>query len=219
MGLMSFIKEAGRKLGIGKAEATQPEGSPVPETPAADALEGRDQEPRPRRQGPDGRRRRRHGQGLRHDTRPGDQGEAGRRSGQCRGRGGGRRERDRREGRARGRDLRGQEGRHAVGDRPEAIRQGSKYMAIFEANRPMLKDPGQDLSGPGAAHPAGARGRGERRRPERCRRQATDSTVAAASGPLAWIRPAQLRRASARLARDEPTLSVAAPPARFPVGR
>ena len=39
MGLMSFIKEAGRKLGIGKAEATQPEGSPVPETPAADALE------------------------------------------------------------------------------------------------------------------------------------------------------------------------------------
>ena len=38
MGLMSFIKEAGRKLGIGKAEATQPEGSPMPETPAADAL-------------------------------------------------------------------------------------------------------------------------------------------------------------------------------------
>ena len=38
MGLMSFIKEAGRKLGIGTAEATQPEGSPVPETPAADAL-------------------------------------------------------------------------------------------------------------------------------------------------------------------------------------
>ena len=38
MGLMSFIKEAGRKLGIGKAEATQPEGSPVPDTPAADAL-------------------------------------------------------------------------------------------------------------------------------------------------------------------------------------
>jgi nucleoid-associated protein YgaU len=39
MGLMSFIKEAGRKLGIGKAEATQPEGSPAPETPAAAALE------------------------------------------------------------------------------------------------------------------------------------------------------------------------------------
>ena len=38
MGLMSFIKDAGRKLGIGKADATQPEGSPVPETPAADAL-------------------------------------------------------------------------------------------------------------------------------------------------------------------------------------
>jgi nucleoid-associated protein YgaU len=38
IGLMSFIKEAGRKLGIGKAEATQPEGSPVPDTPAADAL-------------------------------------------------------------------------------------------------------------------------------------------------------------------------------------
>jgi nucleoid-associated protein YgaU len=38
MGLMSFIKEAGRKLGIGKAEATQPEGSAVPDTPAADAL-------------------------------------------------------------------------------------------------------------------------------------------------------------------------------------
>ena len=39
MGLMSFIKEAGRKLGIGKAEATQAEGSPVPETPPAAALE------------------------------------------------------------------------------------------------------------------------------------------------------------------------------------
>ena len=39
MGLMSFIKEAGRKLGIGKAEATQAEGSPAPETPPAAALE------------------------------------------------------------------------------------------------------------------------------------------------------------------------------------
>ena len=39
MGLFSFIKEAGRKLGIGKAEATQPEGSPAPATPTADALE------------------------------------------------------------------------------------------------------------------------------------------------------------------------------------
>lgn len=39
MGLMSFIKEAGRRLGVGKAEATQPEGSPVPETPKAEALE------------------------------------------------------------------------------------------------------------------------------------------------------------------------------------
>ena len=39
MGLMSFIKEAGRKLGIGKAEATQAEGSPVPETPPVAALE------------------------------------------------------------------------------------------------------------------------------------------------------------------------------------
>jgi nucleoid-associated protein YgaU len=39
MGLMSFIKEAGRKLGIGTAEATQPEGSPAPETPPAAALE------------------------------------------------------------------------------------------------------------------------------------------------------------------------------------
>ena len=38
MGLMSFIKEAGRKLGIGTAEATQPEGSTVPDTPTADAL-------------------------------------------------------------------------------------------------------------------------------------------------------------------------------------
>jgi nucleoid-associated protein YgaU len=36
---MSFIKEAGRRLGIGKAEATQPEGSPVTETPKAEALE------------------------------------------------------------------------------------------------------------------------------------------------------------------------------------
>jgi nucleoid-associated protein YgaU len=39
MGLMSFIKEAGRKLGIGKAEATQPEGAPAPATPAAAELE------------------------------------------------------------------------------------------------------------------------------------------------------------------------------------
>lgn len=39
MGLMSFIKEAGRRLGIGKAEATQPEGSPAAETPTAAELE------------------------------------------------------------------------------------------------------------------------------------------------------------------------------------
>jgi nucleoid-associated protein YgaU len=39
MGLMSFIKEAGRKLGIGKAEAAQPEGSPTPETPTQAELE------------------------------------------------------------------------------------------------------------------------------------------------------------------------------------
>ena len=39
MGLMSFIKEDGRKLGIGKAEATQAEGAPAPETPPAAALE------------------------------------------------------------------------------------------------------------------------------------------------------------------------------------
>ena len=39
MGLLSFIKEAGRKLGIGKAEATQAEGAPAPETPPAAALE------------------------------------------------------------------------------------------------------------------------------------------------------------------------------------
>jgi nucleoid-associated protein YgaU len=40
MGLMSFIKEAGRRLGIGKAEATQPEGSPAPEVlPTPGALE------------------------------------------------------------------------------------------------------------------------------------------------------------------------------------
>jgi nucleoid-associated protein YgaU len=39
VGLMSFIKEAGRRLGIGKAEATQPEGSPAPETPDKAALE------------------------------------------------------------------------------------------------------------------------------------------------------------------------------------
>jgi nucleoid-associated protein YgaU len=38
MGLLSFIKEAGRKLGIGSAEATQPEGSAVPDTPTVDAL-------------------------------------------------------------------------------------------------------------------------------------------------------------------------------------
>lgn len=39
MGLFSFIKEAGRRLGIGKAEATQPEGSAAPEAPKVDALE------------------------------------------------------------------------------------------------------------------------------------------------------------------------------------
>jgi nucleoid-associated protein YgaU len=39
MGLMSFIKEAGRRLGIGKAEATQPEGSPAPDAPDKAALE------------------------------------------------------------------------------------------------------------------------------------------------------------------------------------
>ena len=38
MGLISFIKEAGHKLGFGKAEAAQPEGSPSPETPSADAI-------------------------------------------------------------------------------------------------------------------------------------------------------------------------------------
>ena len=37
MGLMSFIKEAGRRLGIGKAEAAQPEGSPAPEAPPSPA--------------------------------------------------------------------------------------------------------------------------------------------------------------------------------------
>jgi nucleoid-associated protein YgaU len=39
MGLMSFIKEAGRKLGIGKAEAAQPEGSPAADTPTTAELE------------------------------------------------------------------------------------------------------------------------------------------------------------------------------------
>lgn len=39
MGLFSFIKEAGRKLGIGTAEATQPEGSPAPAPPTAEALQ------------------------------------------------------------------------------------------------------------------------------------------------------------------------------------
>jgi nucleoid-associated protein YgaU len=39
MGLMSFIKEAGRKLGIGRAEATQAEGAAAPATPAAAELE------------------------------------------------------------------------------------------------------------------------------------------------------------------------------------
>jgi nucleoid-associated protein YgaU len=38
MGLMSFIKEAGRKIGIGSAEATQPEGAPAPAPPPAEAL-------------------------------------------------------------------------------------------------------------------------------------------------------------------------------------
>jgi nucleoid-associated protein YgaU len=37
--LISFIKEAGRRIGIGKAEAAQPEGSPAPETPSAADLE------------------------------------------------------------------------------------------------------------------------------------------------------------------------------------
>ena len=39
MGLISFIKEAGHRLGFGKAEAAQPEGSPAPETPSAAAVE------------------------------------------------------------------------------------------------------------------------------------------------------------------------------------
>ncbi len=39
MGLMSFIKEAGRKLGIGSAAATQAEGAPAPATPDVAALE------------------------------------------------------------------------------------------------------------------------------------------------------------------------------------
>lgn len=39
MGLISFIKEAGHMLGIGKAEATQPEGSPAAATPDVAALE------------------------------------------------------------------------------------------------------------------------------------------------------------------------------------
>ena len=55
MGLMSFIKEAGRKLGIGKAEATQPEGSPAPDAGRA-ALEAEVKNLGPRRQGPEGRR-------------------------------------------------------------------------------------------------------------------------------------------------------------------
>lgn len=38
MGLFSFIKEAGRRLGIGKAEATQPEGSPAADPPTVDEL-------------------------------------------------------------------------------------------------------------------------------------------------------------------------------------
>lgn len=39
MGLISFIKEAGHRLGFGKAEAAQPEGSPAVETPSASAIE------------------------------------------------------------------------------------------------------------------------------------------------------------------------------------
>ena len=39
MGLFSFIKEAGRRIGIGGAEAAQPEGSPAPAPPTADALQ------------------------------------------------------------------------------------------------------------------------------------------------------------------------------------
>ncbi|MFO1036730.1 MAG: peptidoglycan-binding protein LysM [Geminicoccaceae bacterium] len=38
MGLWSFIKEAGHKIGIGKAEAAQPEGSPPVPPPGADAI-------------------------------------------------------------------------------------------------------------------------------------------------------------------------------------
>ncbi len=39
MGLISFIKEAGRMLGIGPAGATQAEGAPAPATPSVAALE------------------------------------------------------------------------------------------------------------------------------------------------------------------------------------
>ena len=35
----------------------------------------------------------------------------------------------------------------------KTLGKGARYQEIFEANRPMLSDPGQDLPGPGAAHP------------------------------------------------------------------
>lgn len=39
MGLFSFIKEAGKRLGIGSAEAAQPEGSPAADPPTPAELE------------------------------------------------------------------------------------------------------------------------------------------------------------------------------------
>ena len=39
MGLFSFIKEAGKRLGIGGAEAAQPEGSPAADPPTPAELE------------------------------------------------------------------------------------------------------------------------------------------------------------------------------------
>lgn len=40
MGIWSFVKEAGRLVGIGKAEATQAEGAPAPAAPSAEAIKG-----------------------------------------------------------------------------------------------------------------------------------------------------------------------------------
>ena len=154
MGLMSFIKEAGRKLGIGKAEATQPEGSPVPETPAVAALEDEVKslglDVKDLDVDVDGDTVKVAGATADQATKEKlvvalgnvagvaaveDDVTAAHR-------------------RARGHDLRGQERRHAVGHRQGPYGKRVEVHGDLRGQPADAEGPGQDLSGPGAAHSA-----------------------------------------------------------------